>query len=269
MILLKAEDICKSVKNGKGETEILKNISLEIEKGSFTVIMGSSGAGKSTLLYALSGTDKISGGKIYLNGEEISSANEKRLSEIRTKSFGFVFQEGNLVSNLTLEENIKVAGFLKKDRSEKETCLKVDELLEKMNLKEAAKRLPVEASGGENQRCAIARAVINEPEIIFADEPTGALNRANSDEVLKLFTDLNNGGQTILMVTHDLKSAVRGEKIIYLEDGKIEGTLEMGKFAVGNCGNAGGKNGQNCKNGSSTEAEREKFLSDWLQKKGW
>lgn len=251
MTLLKAENIIKITKNGNSEVKILDGISLEIENGSFTVIMGSSGAGKSTLLYALSGTDTISGGKIFFENQEISFATEKVMSHIRSEKFGFVFQDSNLISNLTLEENVKVAGFLKKNRSEKETSDKLQKLFEKMNLLEAKNKFPFQTSGGENQRCAIARAVINEPEIIFADEPTGALNRANSEEVMKLFGELNEAGQSILMVTHDLKTACNGEKIIYIEDGKISGTFELGKFEEGK------------------EKERESVLSNWLQEKGW
>lgn len=251
MILLKSENISKIVKNGKDEVKILDNVSLEIEKGSFTVIMGSSGAGKSTLLYALSGTDKISSGKIIFNGQEILSNSEKVMAKVRSQSFGFVFQDANLISNLTLKENVAVSGFLKKGRNEKETLEKVEELFEKMNLQDAALKFPYLTSGGENQRCSIARSVINEPEILFADEPTGALNRANSDEVMKLFTELNRGGQTILMVTHDLKTACCGEKIIYIADGKINGSIELGKIEEGK------------------EKEREETLSKWLLEKGW
>lgn len=248
MTLLKAENISKIIKNG---ICILNGVTLEIEKGSFTVIMGSSGAGKSTLLYALSCTDKISDGKLFFGEREISKYSENMLSKIRGEEFGFVFQDANLISNLTLEENVKVAGFLNKNRSEKDISEKIKKLFEKMNLTSAKDKFPNLTSGGENQRCAIARAVINEPEIIFADEPTGSLNRANSDEVMKLFTELNDGGQTILMVTHDLKTACHGEKIIYLDDGKIAGAIELGKYEV------------------SKEKERESVLSEWLQEKGW
>lgn len=251
MTLLEAENITKIAKTEDSEIKILDSVSLKIEKGSFTVIMGSSGAGKSSLLYALSRTDTINSGKIFFENQEISFASEKTMSQIRSEKFGFVFQEAYLISNLTLEENVKVAGFLKKKRSEKETWDKVQELLEKVNLLKAKNKFPFQTSGGENQRCAIARAVINEPEIIFADEPTGALNRANSEEVMKLFGELNEAGQTILMVTHDLKTACRGEKIIYIEDGKISETFELGKYEI------------------AKEKERESVLSKWLQEKGW
>ncbi len=251
MTLLKAENISKIIKKGSSEICILSEVSLEIEKGTFTVIMGSSGAGKSTLLYALSCTDKITSGKLFLGEKEISTASEKELSKIRSENFGFVFQDSNLISNLTLEENIKVAGFLNRSRSEKEVAEKVKKLFAKMNLTLAKNKFPNQTSGGENQRCAIARSVINEPEIIFADEPTGALNRANSDEVMKLFMELNEEGHAILMVTHDLKTACHGEKIIYLEDGKIAGTMELEKYEA------------------SKEKERETILGKWLQEKGW
>lgn len=209
---------------------VLRDVSADFYKGDFTVIMGSSGAGKSTLLYALSRTDKVEKGDIFFKDVNISNVSEKQMAKIRSESFGFVFQSANLISNVTLYENVLVAGFLDADRSEKELCNETDKIFEQMKLNDVKDHLPSEASGGEQQRCAIARAIINKPDIIFADEPTGALNKQNSTEVLNMLSFLNQQGQTILMVTHDIRSAIRGNRILYLEDGSIVSELNLGTF---------------------------------------
>lgn len=209
---------------------VLRDVSADFYKGDFTVIMGSSGAGKSTLLYALSRTDKVEKGDIFFKDVNISNVSEKQMAKIRSESFGFVFQSANLISNVTLYENVLVAGFLDADRSEKELRNETDKIFEQMKLNDVKDHLPSEASGGEQQRCAIARAIINKPDIIFADEPTGALNKQNSTEVLNMLSFLNQQGQTILMVTHDIRSAIRGNRILYLEDGSIVSELDLGTF---------------------------------------
>lgn len=209
---------------------VLRDVSADFYKGDFTVIMGSSGAGKSTLLYALSRTDKVEKGDIFFKDVNISNVSEKQMAKIRSESFGFVFQSANLISNVTLYENVLVAGFLDADRSEKELRNETDKIFEQMKLNDVKDHLPSEASGGEQQRCAIARAIINKPDIIFADEPTGALNKQNSTEVLNMLSFLNQQGQTILMVTHDIRSAIRGNRILYLEDGSIVSELNLGTF---------------------------------------
>lgn len=233
---------------------VLHDLDVQIYNRDFTVVMGPSGAGKSTLLYALSCTDKLESGDILFDDEKISSAGEKQLSEIRAKKFGFVFQYANLISNLSLYENVLVAGFLDKKRPEKKLKEEAALLFEQMNLAEAKDRLPSMCSGGEVQRCAIARSVINKPEIIFADEPTGALNRQNSSEVLNLLSSLNNKGQTILMVTHDIRSAVRGGRILYIDDGAIVSELLLGPYQI--------------ENPDADEARNEK-LTEWLKKLQW
>ena len=209
---------------------VLRDVSADFYKGDFTVIMGSSGAGKSTLLYALSRTDKVEKGDMFFKDVNISNVSEKQMAKIRSESFGFVFQSANLISNVTLYENVLVAGFLDADRSENELRNETDKIFEQMKLNDVKDHLPSEASGGEQQRCAIARAIINKPDIIFADEPTGALNKQNSTEVLNMLSFLNQQGQTILMVTHDIRSAIRGNRILYLEDGSIVSELNLGTF---------------------------------------
>lgn len=250
-IILSAVDVCKSFTIGRKSVDVLNHVSVDFYEGDFTVIMGASGAGKSTLLYALSGMDKISEGKVIYKDREISSLREKQIASLRSQDFGFVFQQTHLVSNLTLFENVAVAGYLGTERSTKETCKQVEELLEQMHVSNAKDRLPSEVSGGEAQRAAVARAIINNPGILFADEPTGALNKHNTEEVLNILTELNQSGQSIIMVTHDLRAALRANRLLYLEDGKIIGEKEMPIFT------------------QSDAKDREAQLNDWLASMEW
>lgn len=219
--LLQGRELSKTFSQSGENALILNKVNVDIYEGNFTVIMGASGAGKSTLLYSLSGMDSITGGEIVYKGETISGFSENRMARLRASEFGFVFQQTHLVSNLTLFENVAVAGYVGKVHSPDETAKTARTVLDQMHLNGAADRLPSQVSGGEAQRAAIARAMINDPGLIFADEPTGALNKFNSEEVLNLLTDLNWAGQSILMVTHDVRAAIRGNRILYLEDGKI------------------------------------------------
>jgi putative ABC transport system ATP-binding protein len=152
------------------------------------------------------------------------------MSELRTNNFGFVFQQSYLISNLTLFENIAVAGYINKKHTAKEVNDKAHDILKKMGVDKAENRFPSQVSGGETQRAALARAIINSPDIIFADEPTGALNKKNSNDVLNLLSELNRNGQNIIMVTHDLRAAIRGSRILYLEDGKITSELKLSAY---------------------------------------
>ncbi|HCW04251.1 MAG TPA: ABC transporter ATP-binding protein [Clostridium sp.] len=229
-VVLEATKLCKSFSNEGVQNHVLNDLDLEIYEGDFTVIMGSSGSGKSTLLYSLSGMDKPTAGRVLYRGEDITKYNEKKMSDLRVHEFGFVFQQVHLVGNLSLEENILVPGYMNNKMTQKEVKDRSAKLMERMNITAAAKRLPSQVSGGEAQRAAIARAVINKPGLLFADEPTGALNRKNTEDVLQLMTGLNQEGQSILMVTHDIKAAIFASRLIYLEDGKVCGELELPPF---------------------------------------
>lgn len=244
--ILTGQNLTKKI----GENTILENLNIEIYKSDFTVIMGTSGSGKSTLLYNLSGMDRITSGEIMYGTKNIGKLSEKKLTKLRASDFGFVFQQMNLVSNLTLAENVKMAGLISPNLSEKEAIQRTALLLEQMNLSEAKDRFPTQSSGGESQRAAVARAVIGKPKIIFADEPTGALNKANTLDVLDIFTEMNQAGQTILLVTHDMEAALRGNRILYLEDGRIMGELKLSQYE--------GKNKQ-----------REEELAKWLEDMRW
>lgn len=250
-VLLSAKGLCKQFSNGTGEEQVLKNIDVDIYAGDFTVIMGSSGAGKSTLLYALSGMDSITDGKVLYKGREISRYKERQMAALRSHEFGFVFQQTHLVSSLSLYENVAVAGFLDSGQSTETVRQKADELLKQMHVEKAKDRFPSEVSGGEAQRAAIARAMINQPGLLFADEPTGALNKRNTDDVLNLLTGLSENGQSILMVTHDIRAAIRGTRILYLEDGKILDEMMLSVYR------------------KNDAKDREKKLSDWLSTLSW
>lgn len=231
-VLLKTKDLCKSFSNNGEQNHVLNQVSMEIYQGDFTVIMGSSGSGKSTLLYCISGMDTITSGEVWYEGKPVNGMKEKEMAMLRRGGFGFVFQQMHLVSNLSLFENVAVPGYLNKSRTTKETNERAEKLLEQVNIQDAMKRLPSQVSGGEQQRAAIARAMINEPRLLFADEPTGALNQKNTKDVMALLAEINQGGQSILMVTHDVRAAIYGNRILYLEDGRIIGELKLAPFKM-------------------------------------
>ncbi len=250
-VILSAKNLCKSFAHNGGQIHILSNIDLDLYDKDFTVIMGASGSGKSTLLYALSGMDRATAGEVIYEGKDLVNAKEKDLAALRHGDFGFIFQQMHLVSNLSLFENIAVPGYLNKKRSVSNVKKHVEELLEKMNISHIKTHLPSQVSGGEQQRCAIARAVINNPKLLFADEPTGALNRKNTTDVLNLLTQLNNEGQSILMVTHDIRAALRATRLLYLEDGKIVGELNLPPYS------------------QKEEKSRETQINAWLTSMEW
>jgi len=232
--ILSTKKLCKTFSTGGLQQHVLKNMDLEIYEGDFTVIMGPSGAGKSTLLYALSGMDKPTLGEINFSGREISGFSNDKLAIFRRDNCGFVFQQMYLLDNMSVLDNILACGFLV-SKNRKEVLKRAKELLTRLNLDEATwKKFPKQISGGEAQRAGIARALINNPKIVFADEPTGALNSANGKAVLDALTEVNDSGQSVVMVTHDLRSAKRGNRILYLQDGVIRGECLLGKYESGN-----------------------------------
>ena len=248
--LLVIEDLVREFKLESGTQRILKNINAKIYKGDFTVIMGSSGSGKSTLLYAISGMDNVTSGRIYFNGTDLTKLSSDKMALFRREHCGFVFQQICLVDSMTVLENVLSAGLLKKN-NKKELIDRAKQLLNSVEIEEHTfNKYPTQISGGRGQRVGIVRALINSPEILFADEPTGALNSKTGKEVLDTFTNFNNNGQSIIMVTHDLKSAIRGNRILYLKDGVIESECDLGFY-------------------KENDVEREKKLLDFLGKMGW
>ncbi len=249
--VLHTEKLCKSFSNGGTQQHVIKNLDLEIMEGDFTVIMGASGSGKSTLLYALSGMDKPTLGKVFFGDTEIQDYSNDRLAVFRRSNCGFVFQSIYLLENQTVLENVLTGAFAVQKNSP-ELIMKVKELLNKVGLDEKMqKKYPHQLSGGEAQRVGIVRAVVNEPKILFADEPTGALNSASGKDVLDIFTQIHENGQSIVMVTHDIKTALRGTRVIYLRDGSIVGEYLMPKYG-----------------GDDIKVRREK-LTEFLDGMGW
>ncbi|MBR5766842.1 MAG: ABC transporter ATP-binding protein [Lachnospiraceae bacterium] len=225
--ILRTEKLCKSFSNMGVQQHVIKNLDLDIREGDFTVIMGSSGSGKSTLLYALSGMDKPTMGKVLFADTEIQGYSNDELAIFRRGNCGFVFQSVYLLENQTVLDNV-LTGALIVQKNSPELVNKAKELLKKTGLNdEDMKKYPNQLSGGEAQRVGIVRAIINDPKILFADEPTGQLNSSSSKDVLDIFTDIHKNGQSIVMVTHDLKTALRGTRVLYLRDGGIVGDYEM------------------------------------------
>lgn len=248
--ILEATDLCKTFSNGSVQQHVLKNLNINIYKGDFTIIMGSSGSGKSTLLYGLSGMDRPTLGSIKYENEEISKYSNNELALFRRKHCGFVFQHNYLNDSMTVMDNILVTGLLN-TKNRKKVYKNACELLEKVGIDENCyDKYPTQLSGGEAQRVAIVRAIINNPDIIFADEPTGALNSSNTINVLNVFSEINKAGQSIVMVTHDIKSALRGNRILYLKDGVIIDELNLEPY-------------------DSENNARYEIVSEFLKRMGW
>ena len=249
--ILHTEKLCKSFSNGGVQQHVIKNLDLEICEGDFTVIMGASGSGKSTLLYALSGMDKPTLGKVFFGGEDISEYSNDRLAVFRRRHCGFVFQSIYLLESMNVFDNI-MTGALAAQKNSPELVRKAEELLKKVGIgEEMWKKYPNQLSGGECQRVGIVRAVINDPEILFADEPTGSLNSAAGTDVLNIFTELHGRGQSIVMVTHDLKTALRGSRVVFLRDGAVVGEHTMPPY------------------GADDAAVRREGLQKFLDSMGW
>ncbi|OPJ58215.1 ABC transporter ATP-binding protein [Clostridium oryzae] len=249
-IIITTKKLCKTFSNGGVQQHVLKNLDIEIYEGDFTVIMGSSGAGKSTLLYALSGMDKPTLGSIKFFDNEIAKLSNDKLAVFRRINCGFVFQQMFLLDNMSILDNILAGGLLVSGNKKKITS-KAIELLTQVGLTETIwRKFPSQLSGGEAQRAAIVRALINQPKVVFADEPTGALNSASGTAVLDVLSEFNNQGQSVIMVTHDIKSARRGNRILYMRDGVIDGVCDLGKYVSG-------------------DRERHEKLKNFLTEMGW
>ena len=247
--ILKVQDLCKSF----GESRVLNNVNFEVEEGEFIAIMGQSGSGKSTLLYSISGMDRPTSGDILLFGNDIAKLDDETISEVRLKQMGFIFQHSYLLKNLSIKDNIVLPGFKLGKLSREEVNQNVDALLVKTGIENVAAHDIKKVSGGQLQRAAICRALINQPDILFGDEPTGALNSSTSREILDIINTINNEGTTVILVTHDVKVAARADRIIFLLDGNIHDKLTLGKY-------------DGIKENTSL---REKTLYEWLEIKGF
>lgn len=253
MNILEVKDLCKTYIVNKRQNNVLKNVNFTVSEGEMVAVMGPSGSGKSTLLYAVSGMDSITAGEVKFCGNDIAKLGEKELADLRLDEMGFIFQQMYMMKNLTVLDNIILPAVQSKktDESKKEKIVRGEELMRKLGIIEVADNDINEVSGGQLQRACICRSMINKPKILFADEPTGALNRTSSNEVIAELVKLNEEGTTIMMVTHDAKVAAKCGRVLYIVDGNIKGEFV------------------NDKRKELSEKEVERNLNNWLLDLGW
>ena len=253
MSVLEVKDLCKTYVVNKRQNNVLKNVNFAVEDGEMVAIMGPSGSGKSTLLYAVSGMDSATSGNVLFEGRDLTRLNNKDLATLRLDEMGFIFQQMYMMKNLTILDNIVLPAMesKKSGESKKEKLERGEELMRKLGIMEVADNDINEVSGGQLQRACICRSMINKPKVLFADEPTGALNRTASNEVMEELVKLNQEGTTIMMVTHDVKVAAKCSRVLYIVDGNIKGEYV----------NPEGTDVQ--------EKDRERRLNNWLMELGW
>lgn len=220
MPILELKNIKRIYKTKNITTEALKDINLEVNKGEFISIMGESGAGKTTLLNIIASLDRPTSGNIYLNGEDLTKLKDNELASFRRKKLGFVFQDFNLLDQFSNKDNIYLPLVLS-DEKEDLMTKRLDDLKERLGIEKILDKYPYQISGGQKQRIAIARALITKPELLLADEPTGALDSSSSNMILDLFTRVNDLGQTVLMVTHSLNAASFAKRVLFIKDGVV------------------------------------------------
>ena len=252
--ILEVKDLCKTYIINKRQNNVLKNVSFSISEGEMVAIMGPSGSGKSTLLYNVSGMDSFTAGSVRFCGNELSDFTESELANLRLDKMGFIFQQMYMLKNLTIFDNILLPSLQSKSntKSRKEKVEYAQSLMRRLGIIDIADNDINEVSGGQLQRACICRSMINSPKMIFADEPTGALNRTTSDEVMDELAKLNAAGTTIMLVTHDVKVAAKCSRVMFLVDGNISGEYNLEKW-----------------NADSQLRDRERTLSNWLMEMGW
>ncbi|AOT69270.1 ABC transporter ATP-binding protein [Geosporobacter ferrireducens] len=247
--ILDVRNLYKSFK----DTKVLSDINFKVYEGEFIAIMGQSGSGKSTLLYSISGMDRPNSGNVLLYGQDISSLDDEKMSEVRLKQMGFIFQHSYLLKNLSIRDNIVLPGFKSGTLSREQVNQNADALMVKTGIVSVADHDIKNVSGGQLQRASICRALINQPDILFGDEPTGSLNSSTTKEVMDIINNVNREGTTVIIVTHDAKVAARADRVIFLMDGNIHDELNLGKYD----------------RGEKKKSSREERLSEWLEKQGF
>ena len=253
---LNVNDLCKTYVVNKRQNHVLRNVNLTIEEGEFVAVMGPSGSGKTTLLYMVSGMDKITSGRVDFFGQDIATLLGNESSRVRLCEMGFIFQQMYMLKNLSIGDNILLPAYQSQEnkgaakRREKDEYARI--LMRKMGIDEIAENDITEVSGGQLQRACICRSLINKPRMIFADEPTGSLNKQSSGEVMSELVRVNSEGTTIMIVTHDVRVASQSDRVLYIIDGQIHGDRFLGKYE-----------------GEHTLRDRERALNNWLLDLGW
>lgn len=228
---LSCRTLSKTYVTTEPPTTVLNGVDLSVVPGEFLVIMGASGSGKSTLLHLISGMDRPTSGQVFLEGQDLTSLSEKEMSRVRLLQMGFVFQQGHFLGNLTIGDNILLPAIKAAPRARGEAAERVDALLERFGIADVKDHGITEVSGGQLQRASICRALAAEPTVLFADEPTGALNSSMSVSVMDALTEVHDAGTTIVMVTHDPSCAARGDRVIYLRDGDLVDSTALGRWS--------------------------------------
>ena len=249
--ILEVKDLCKTYIINKRQNNVLRNVDFSISEGEMVAVMGPSGSGKSTLLYTVSGMDRMTAGTVKFCGKDISKLKDNELAKLRLDDMGFIFQQMYMLKNLTVLDNVILPACKtdKKKETRSETTARGRELMKRLGISDIADNDINEVSGGQLQRACICRSMMNDPKMIFADEPTGALNRTSSDEVMEELTKLNDGGTTVMLVTHDAKVAAKCTRVLFIVDGNIKGEYNINK--------------------SENIRDRERGLNNWLMEMGW
>ncbi len=249
--VINVKDLCKTYITNKRQNNVLKNVNFTVNEGEMVAIMGPSGSGKSTLLYTVSGMDRMTAGEVEFADKNIEKLDDNELAKLRLDDMGFIFQQMYMLKNLTVLDNIILPAVKSKKSGENraEITERGLKLMKKLGIEDIANNDINEVSGGQLQRACICRSMINNPKVIFADEPTGALNRASSDEVMEELTKLNNEGTTIMLVTHDSKVAAKCSRVLFIVDGNIKGEYNVDVKA--------------------TLRDREHALNNWLMEMGF
>jgi putative ABC transport system ATP-binding protein len=224
------DQLVKSFGEGDEKRNVLDGVSVEINEGEFVAVMGPSGSGKSTLMFALSGTDGVNGGKVIMDEKNLAEISENELSDIRRTKMGFVFQQPTMLKNLNILDNIILPSMRDNRKNVAQITEKARALMKRVGIAELEKRDITQVSGGQLQRAGICRALMNSPKIIFGDEPTGALNSKSAQEIMDIFSKINEAGTAVMLVTHDAKVAARTERIMFMRDGAIVSELNLPKF---------------------------------------
>lgn len=250
-VMLESQDLTKTYNSTDPPTQVINGIALAVKKGEFLVVMGASGSGKSTLLYNISGMDRPTSGNVFLEGRNLTSLSDAEMSRVRLTKMGFIFQQAYFLSNLTIRDNILLPAFKAAPKEKEAAIARVDKLMERFGIAHVGRHGITQVSGGQLQRASICRALACEPSILFADEPTGALNSSMTLEVMDALTDVHSEGTTLVMVTHNPVGAARADRVIYLRDGLLVGCRELGRWS------------------SERAMQREDDLLAWLREMGF